>query len=183
MKGFGILIVSLVFALFVSGCATNYADKSQDEVAKGITVKNSEFDSSISYIGPQAMSETRRGLSVDNETVQLLAIQNKKTKATKYIVYARILYSFDWRFYNSVSFSDGNTVPVKQLSQVVDSCTGAGCIHTEEISFPIGLEKLKEKGGFRFRLNSKSDVENIIALPKNYIEGFVGSVQQHEKSA
>jgi len=168
-------------ALVLSGCATNYASKKPEEVAAGITVKNSDFDSVITYIGPQVMSETRRGLFVDNQTVQLAASQDKKTKGIKYAVYVRVLYSFDWRFYNSVSFKDGTTADLKELSQKVNSCTGVGCIHTEEVGFAIELERLN-KGDLEFRLNSKSGAENVLLLPKNYIDGFVQSVRERASS-
>jgi hypothetical protein len=171
-----------VIALSVSGCATNYANKRPAEVGAGITVKNSEFDSAITYIGPQVMSETRRGLFVDNETLQLIAKQDKSTKKIKYGVYVRILYSFDWRFYNTVSFKGGATEDLKQLSQKVDACTGAGCIHTEEVAFPIDLDKLTQ-GELEFRLNSKSGVENVLHVKKDYIDGFVQSVRTRAGSA
>ena len=64
--------ILLGFALSLAGCATNFANVPPLEVSKAIEVKDSTFDSDITYTGPQAMSETRRGLFVDYETVRLL---------------------------------------------------------------------------------------------------------------
>jgi len=182
--GFKRIAVALcAITLGVSGCATNFADKKPEEVAANITVKNSDFDSAITYIGPQVMSETRRGLFVDNQTVQLVASKDKRTKNIKYVVYVRVLYSFDWRFYNSVSFKDGTTAELKEIRRKVNSCTGMGCIHTEEAVFPVNLEQLTKGGDLEFRLNSKTGVENIMRLPKNYIDGFIYSVRARAGSA
>lgn len=167
----------LATTLTLTGCATNYADKKPEEVAAGITVKNSDFDSSITYIGPQAFSTTRRGLFADNETVALTASQDKNTKEFKYAIYVRILYTSDWRFYKSSSFRDGTTTDLRQISQRVNTCTaGVGCAHTEEVGIPVGLDRLTKGSDLEFRLNSTSGVENVIKLPKNYINGFLQSV-------
>ena len=168
----------IAIAITQTGCATNYANKKPEEVAANITVKNSEFDSSITYIGPQAFSETRRGLFVDNETVALAASQDKKTKEVKYAIYARILYTSEWRLYKSASFRDGTTTDIKQISQQVNTCTGVGCIHTEEVGIPVELNRLTTGGDLEFRLNSNSGAENIIKLPQSYIMGFIQSVHE-----
>lgn len=161
----------------LSGCATNYGTVAPSEVSKAIEVKDSSFDADITYTGPQVMSETRRGLFVDNETARLAAVKNKKTGAVNYAVYVRVLYSFDWRFYKSVSFRDGMQAEVKNVSQRVNACTsGGGCIHTEELVFVVDLAKLKAAGDLEFRLNAKNGTENIITLPRGYINGFLNGL-------
>lgn len=178
MKRHQFASVLLATTLTLTGCATNYADKKPEEVAAGITVKNSDFDSSITYIGPQAFSTTRRGLFVDNETVALAASQYKNTKIFKYAIYARILYTSDWRFYKSASFRDSTTTDIKKISQRVNTCTASvGCTQTEEVVIPVGLDRLTKGGDLEFRLNSNSGVENVIKLPESYINGFLQSVR------
>lgn len=176
MKLFQMIAIGAL--LCVSGCASNYANKSADEVAKAMSVRNSEFDSSIRYIAPPARSDTRRGLFEDNQTVQLYASLDKNTKALTYYVYVRVLYSFDWRFYNSVSFTDGTTKPTTEKARKVNSCTGIGCIYTEEIIFPIEYARLASRHGMSFRLNSKKGASNTISLPSNYVDGFILGLQK-----
>jgi hypothetical protein len=169
------ILTTLAFACFLlGGCATNYATAPSSEVSKAIEIKDSSFDSDITYTGPQAFSETRRGLFVDNETVRLAAVKNKTTGAVNFAMYVRILYSFEWRFYNSVSFRDGKQGEIKNVSRQVNSCTaGGGCIHTEEFVFLVGIEQLRSRGNLEFRVNAKNGAENIISIPRTYIDGFL----------
>lgn len=174
----GLLTLAAIAAL--SGCATNFATAPASEVSKAIEVKDFTFDADITYTGPQAFSETRRGLFVDNETVRLAAVKNKKTGAVNFAVYVRVLYSFEWRFYNSVSFRDGKQVDVKNVSRQVNSCTsGGGCIHTEEFVFLMGIDQLRRGGNLEFRANAKNGMENTISIPRTYIDGFLNGLPKN----
>ncbi|MBY4834061.1 MULTISPECIES: hypothetical protein [Burkholderia cepacia complex] len=168
-----VYIFSVVTPVLLSGCATNYGTATSNEVSKSIVVENSSFDAAATYTGPPVISETRRGLFVDNETTRLVATRNKSTGGISYIVYVRVLYSFDWRFYQSVSFRDGAQSEVKPLSRETHACQGMGCLHTEEVAFKIEKSKIASGGDFEFRLNAKSGTQNIIKIPQSYIEGFL----------
>jgi hypothetical protein len=174
-------LTALVFACFLlGGCATNFATAPSSEVSRAIEIKDSSFDADITYTGPQAFSETRRGLFVDNETVRLAAVKNKKTGTVNFAVYVRILYPFEWRFYNSVSFRDGKQGEIRNVSRQVNSCTaGGGCIHTEEFVFLVGMDQLRSRGNLEFRVNAKNGTENIISIPRNYIDGFLNGLPQN----
>lgn len=172
------VLICICFTMF--GCATNFAEVTSAEVSKAIEVKDSTFDTDITYTGPPAFSETRRGLFVDNQTTRLAAVKNKKSRVVTYAVYVQIMYSFDWRFYNSVSLIDGTQLKANSLSQRVNACTaGAGCIHTEELVFVVELDRLKAKGDLVFRVNSKTGVENIITVPNSYITGFLNGLPKN----
>jgi hypothetical protein len=164
--------------LFVTGCATNYGVVPSEEVAGAIEVKDSEFDSSVQFAGPQAFSDTRRGIFVDNEAIRLVAAQDKQTGVVSYGIYVRILYSQGWRFYNSVSFTDATRVEAPNVSREVNGCTGIGCIHTEEFVVPVELSRLEGDGDLVVRVNSRNGVENIISIPRSYIQGFLMSVRE-----
>lgn len=170
-------IILIGVLLSLAGCATNYANVAPSEVAKAIEVTDSSFDADITYTGPQAFSETRRGIFVDYETVRLAVVKNKKSGAVKYGVYVSILYSFEWRFYKSASLRDGTQVQIKNLSRQVNACTsGGGCIHTEELVFIIDPARLRSGGNLEFRLNSTNGTENIITIQRSYIEGFLNGL-------
>ena len=173
-------IIALLITALVTGCATNFANKAPTEVANALMVKNSEFDEKITYIGPQAFSETRRGIFVDNEVIQLIAVKDKKTNQVSYLVYTRIMYSSNWRFYNSISLENGTQLATSQQNRKVNTCTGAGCIFTEEFTFPIDRASLNISGSFKYRANSKSGAENIITINKSYIDGFLLALKRHE---
>lgn len=123
-----------------------------------------------------AFSETNRGLFVDNQTVQLVASRNKATGDVKYAVFVRVLYTSDWRFYQSASFQGGAQKPLRSLSKQTNACQAIGCIHTEEVALDIGRDVLSKGGDLQFRLNSQSGAENVIKVPSSYIAGFIAGL-------
>jgi hypothetical protein len=170
------LLVLPFLLLGLAGCATNYANKTPQQVADAITVKTSEFDSDVTYYGPGISSVTRRGLFEDNERTRIVAKRGKKSSDVSFFVETHVLYSFDWRFYTSASFDDGTSVEVTSLDRQVNGCTGIGCIKTEKLYFPVAYERLsKGSGPLRFRLNSKTG-ENIITIPRTYIDGVMAGI-------
>jgi hypothetical protein len=175
MKTTKLIPLALIVAA-LSGCATNYGAASSSDVSKAMVVKDSSFDAVATYIGPQAFSETSRGLFVDNETAQLVASRNKTTGELKYAVFVRILYTSSWRFYQSASFRDGSQKPLRSLSKQTNACQAVGCIHTEEVALDIDKDLLTKGGDLEFRLNSQSGAENVIKVPSSYIAGFVAGL-------
>lgn len=177
MRGRGnkFAVLALVGVL-LSGCVTNYVNAPAEKVANAVVVSDSEFDSSVAYTGPDIQSVTRRGLFVDNESLRLVALRDKKSNALTYVVQLRILYSFDWRFYSSASFTDGSSVEVKEIDRRTNDCVALGCIHTERVFFLVDFKRLKDsQDGLRFRLNGKNTT-NVITIPRNYINGFMAGL-------
>lgn len=161
------------FSLFVlTGCATNYGSVTPSDVSKAIVIHDSNFDEKSTYIGPQVLSTTRRGLFTDNETVRLVASRDKKTGKISYAVYVMVIYPIEWRFYRTVSFSNGIQQDLKSIGQKSQACGGIGCVLTEEIAFSVEKNIISSGDFFEFRLNSKNGTQNIIKIPRSYIEGF-----------
>lgn len=169
-----VLVVSTTFLL--GGCATNYGAQPSDVVSSAVEIKNSEFDRNIVFVGPPILTETNRGVFTDNETTRLVGVKNKITNEITYHVYVSVLYSFDWRFYNTVSLLGGSVIDVKRISQQVKSCTSIGCIHFEEFSFPISKINLTQPQGLQFRANGSNGFENKITIPPQYVSGFLFNV-------
>jgi hypothetical protein len=169
-----------LFAIAVTGCATNYAEKSAEEVAATVEIKDSEFDSQKIYSARRAFSETKRFPFTDNESVWLAAVRDKKTGVTRYVLAIEVVYTGSWRFYETVSFVGGETATATPLNKQVVTCTsGVGCLQTEAVSIPVSLSTLQAANpSLRFRMNSRSGHENIITLPKPYIEGLLAAARQ-----
>lgn len=165
---------TLAACLLITACATDYAAKPAQETAQQVKVKNSEFDSKVTYIGPEIISETQRGLFMDSQFTRLVIQKDKNSNNLNYIIQSTITYSSKWRFYETVSFKDGTKANLTIRERDVISCS-SGCILKESIQFPITLDKLIDNSDFKFRLNSKSGAENIIVIPKNYIQGVLSS--------
>lgn len=163
-------------ASILGGCATNYGTVSPSEVSQALVVKDSNFDAIATVIGPQSFSETSRGIFTDNETTQLVVSRNKSTGDVRHAVFVRILYTSDWRFYQSVSFSGGEQRPLRSLSKQTNACQAVGCIHTEEVAFDIDRAVLDKGVDLEFRLNSPGGTENVIKLPRNYVTGFIAGL-------
>lgn len=169
-------VIPAIAAVTLAGCATNYANKTPQQVADAITVKASEFDGDVTYYGPGISSVTRRGIFEDNERTRIVAKRSKTASAVSFFVETHVMYSFDWRHYTSASFDDGTSVEATSLDKKVLSCTGIGCIKTEHVYFQVPYDRLaKGNGPLRFRLNGKTG-ENIITLPRAYIDGVVAGV-------
>lgn len=164
--------IYFIILFILTGCATNYGSVSSSEVSNAIVVTNSTFDSAATYTGPQILSETRRGLFTDNEIVRLIASRDKKTEKIYYAIYVQIIYPIEWRFYRSVSFANGAQQDLRSLSQKAQACSGIGCVLTEEVIFNIEKNMIVSGDSFEFRLNSKTGRQNIIKIPRSYIDGF-----------
>lgn len=85
------------------------------------------------------------GLPQGNQDVFLAAEINKRTGATRYLVYGRLIYAGDWRFYSAANFEgvDGpERVEAVPIERKVLSCSGSryggSCMHVERAAFVVG---------------------------------------------
>ena len=167
----------LPLTLLLMSCATNYATKSAAEVGAALETHTSEFDSLVGFRGPPVFSSTRRGLFVDNETTRLAAAKDKKSGKSVVLIEFSIIYPMSWRFYNSVSFQDSTKIEPTEVARSADACGGMGCVFKESFAVPVEVSKLEAPGEFKFRVNSKKGVENVITLQRSYIDGFLQSLR------
>lgn len=174
-------IFTLTIIASITGCATTNSSNTPEDFAKRISIKNSEFDKEITFVGSPIYTVTKRGLFEDNETTRIVAFQSKTTGKVQYSLYISVMYMFDWRFYKSISLKDTTTIQLKSISQKVNFCQSIGCNHTEEMGANIPLETLDSSKDFIFRLNSTSGKENIITIPYTYVAGTLAGIKSNLK--
>lgn len=46
-----------------------------------------------------------------------------------------------------------------------------------EFAVPVAVSRLEAPGAFKFRVNSKKGVENVITLQRSYIDGLLQSLR------
>ena len=177
MKNAKVLMLALALSPLVMSCATNYADKSPSEIGSALTVKDSEFDQDITIGGPPAFTKTRRGIFVDNETTRLVVVKNKTTGVVRIGLYVDIVHSDSWRFYNSISLTDGTRIESSIQNNEIGTCSSLGCVLTEAVVVKLTPEQIPRNQDFKFRVNSRNGVENTIVLPASYIQGFFDAVR------
>lgn len=171
------LIISTVFML--SSCATNAVKMSASEVADKITVKNSEYDSTVLYEGPRIKSDATLSFFESGWVDSWLrTAKSKDTGVASYGVYIVIDYTGSWRYYESASFSGGDSRKLKVLDRRVNSCSNGICNFTEQMLLSLSLEELNASShsGLTFRINGKKltqDQGSKITIPANYISGFI----------
>lgn len=169
-------VVCIAVAL-LGACATNYTNKSPEEISRAVLKKDSEFDAQTTYAGPVLNTKVSRGLFTDYQYVRLVSSVDKKTGAVTHKVAVAINYAGGYRAYGSVSLKGGEARAVTSKRSDIGGCNGIGCMITEEFSFPVTAEDLASAGdGLHFRANAKAGQENILAIPGNYVAGHVAAV-------
>jgi len=173
------LALVLSSVIMSSSCATNAVNMSASDVAGKITVKNSEYDSTILYDGPRIKSEATLSFFESGWISSWLrSAKDKNTGVTSYGVYMVIDYSGNWRYYESASLSGGKSIKLKVIDRRVNSCSNGICSFTEQVLLPLsssGLEAGKSNG-IGFRINGKKLGRNQgsnIVIPAQYIQGFI----------
>lgn len=161
-------------ALAMAGCATNYAQKPAEVVARKVEVRDSARDSFVAYSAPTARQELSDGVFESHADYRLIAKKDRATGAFTYSLFVVVTYAGDWRQYDSVSLPDGRTLPAKALSKRVDSC-GVGCQVNEEVQVDIPPQELAKWAaeGVRIRLNGRLGQYVVLEISRNYVLGFV----------
>ncbi|MFZ5756939.1 MAG: hypothetical protein ACOY3X_08560 [Pseudomonadota bacterium] len=176
MKVRSVCVAALALAL--AGCATNYAAKPPEAIARAVQIKDSAFDAAVTYVGPRLQTKKTRGIFTDYQYAQLRSIKDRKTGSVKHQLYIQVNYTGSWRYYQVVSFKNGHQEALSVIGRDVSSCTGIGCMYTETLGVDVTEEQLLSGGNsFEVRISSKSGHENIVALPENYVTGYFSAIK------
>lgn len=172
-------ILVLAIALVMAGCSTNMANKSPDYIASKVERQDSEFDSSVTYLGPVHSTSQQRGLFSDSQYVRLRAFENKETGKMQYQIYVVVSYVGNWRYYESASFVGGDTVKAAGVNRKVNFCQASGmCSHNEDIIINITPQQLVQAQGkgLKFRVNSRQGINSELSVPAGYVDGFLSAL-------
>lgn len=181
-------ILVFILIILVSGCksAPPVDTLSLQYLYDNSGVTTSEFDRNISIQAIPINDTLSRGLTLDIFTYYLESKVNKKTQSVYHSLVFGIKYNQEWRYYDSLSFSGGETRKSYVIKRDVTSCSGnmfTGCAFHEIVSFPITDSELAEaanNGGLKFRINSKfKNIFTIGFFPTNYIEAQLKHVEEN----
>lgn len=166
--------VLFAVVLAIAGCATNYAQKPAEVVARKVEIRDSARDSFVAYSAPAARQELSDGVFESYADYRLAARKDRATGVFTYSLFVVVTYAGDWRQYDSVSLPGGRTLAAKALSKRVDFC-GAGCQINEAVQVDIPPEELAKwaAGGVQIRLNGRLGQYVVLEISRNYVLGFV----------
>lgn len=179
-----------VLALTLAGCATapmiDYSTTDAGTVAAAVIVKGGKFDA-VTTIEAPAMRERvlkqKSEVSVfdryDSRMVLLRAIKAKGAP-TIHQAYVEVEYSGDtWRFYDSARLAGGKALTIVPVERKVVRCGGvAGCEYRETIGVLLKEGDLQGSGDLEFALKTRSAGDDVITLPRSYIDGFLAAVNR-----
>jgi len=166
-----LLILSLVIA--ITGCAgAQYTVKDPTDkaaVASKIYEVKSEFGEHKIY-GPVIKGEFGGLLHNDKILLQLM-----KTENNNYYLRVHNLHSQrGWKFIQSITTLEKQTVELQELSRETLMCMSSGCSFIE-IGF-APLQKHQHLSGnkdLKVRINAKRWGTQVMTVPKQYIQAFM----------
>lgn len=164
-----ILLVALLF--FLSSCAGSHTVSDpfdKNAVANKIYESHSEFGEHRIY-GPVIKKDFGNILIGDWVSVQLM-----KTENNNYYIRIYNMYGGKWKFLESITTLDKETIVLKDISRELTSSCNPVCYYTE-IGF-AQLDKMKYLQGnkdLKIRINCQKGRHNVITIPKQYIQAFM----------
>jgi len=182
-------IISALFLVTVTGCASMYEDRSMPaasatptipridinnvhDVKRSVTIKRDDFKKTTTYISPE--------IGHDGTSTFLRSWKNDKEADARYQIYVTTVYDDEWRFYDTAYDSNGNRLDVVVIDRDVlkGGCSQYGCAHTEDVAFNVKKEYLEKniQSGITFKLNGRTVKAEIIqSIPGSFIEGFLSA--------
>lgn len=164
-------IVLAIITIAVSACSivprVNLND--QVSVSQNISVSRDDFEKITSYDGPNAAT-TDAGY----DFVRLRAIKMDGYKGYLYQIYVNDYYRGEWRFYDSATDSNGNSLETILFDRKTRVCSSDTCSHTEQLGIMVSKEYLEsnQNSGVKFRISGKRGSE-VFYIPPGYIKGFL----------
>ena len=144
MKRF--LLIAALVACSANAAALDLTD---------ITVKNSEFDSSVRYAGPNL---TNKVSASDQLFSELQVRKDKTTGAMIWTVALGANYIGAWRYYDNASLSGGKLIQAIRADRTVGSCTYGPCDLQESIWLRLDQDDVRKglADGLKLRWNARS---------------------------
>ena len=177
-------LIILCMAIFaVQGCASNYKkyeSYAPDKISSEVVISTSDFHDKVSFSGPEIrVAHKTNGFFNYATEVRLTAARDRKTGDIGYAIYSLILYTRDWRYFESLTFLNKKTVSSNVMDRKVRGCTSAGCTFEEKLLTPITLEQLAGDEDVRFQINSQRGAHAEARIPRSYIIGFLSRVASY----
>lgn len=182
-------LLAATIVLAVTGCTSappiDYATMDPVGVAAATTVKGSKFDKVTSIEGPAI--KTRRklpsapGQMVDHYESRWVFLRGAVAKGTPttHSVYVEIQYEGNgWKFYDGANFEGGVRATFLPIARKVVDCYPSLCTYSEAFAVLLREADVRGKGDIEFALRSRSGTDDVITLPRNYINGYLSAVDR-----
>lgn len=180
----------VLLATALAGCATtppsiNYATMDPAAVTAATTVNGSKFDKTLRVEAPAITTRTKLpsapGQMVDyyeNRAVFLRGVM-AKSAPTMHSAYVEVVYEGKgWRFYQGANFVGGERATFLPIERKLIDCYPSLCKYSETFAVVLRESDVRGNGDIEFRLNSRTAGEDIITLPRNYINGYLAAVDR-----
>jgi hypothetical protein len=121
----------------------------------------------------------------------LRSVIDNKTGQKSFQVYAWIIYSGRWRYYETVDYrtmSGPASVPVTGIGRETANCAVGDCLYTERIAFPVDEELLRRLAAtnvpgkptiWPYKLIAKTGPDFAGGLSSAEIAGFLAKVDEY----
>lgn len=165
------MAIGMAAALVLSGCATNYRDKTPAEVAQATRVHESEYSESRIYLAPPVTGNPVMGMTYE---AQLAAIQSKKDGSITHALRVKWSYlSHAWMFFSNATLPGPIPLETVSTNREVYSCRSSRCSYYESTSAVVPLEILANaSAGLKVRFSSQQGAV-MVELPANYVLGYL----------
>ena len=145
-----------------------------------IRVKNSEFDSSVRYAGPDVSSNVK----VTGSTLLVTELQVQRDKATGALSWVVVLganYIGAWRFYDNASLSGGKLIQASRVNRAVGSCSYGSCDLQESVWLRLDQDDVRKgmADGLKMRWNARSGYGSFeVELPQAYFAAMAEAAKR-----
>lgn len=165
------MFFTVLAAVLLSGCATDYRNKTPTEVAQATRVHESEYSESRIYLAPPVTGNPVMGMTYE---AQLAAIQSKKDGSITHALRVKWSYlSHAWMFFSNATLPGPIPLETVSTNREVYSCRSSRCSYYESTSAVVPLEILANAStGLKVRFSSQQGAV-MVELPANYVLGYL----------
>lgn len=178
-----------ILAMFTSGCVSNYATMSANEITQAVNIRNIPKENQISYVGPTIIKEETLNLITDYHYYHLQSSHNLKNDVVKHLFNVRIANTTGrYRTYTSANFDNGDPAKLNELRRY-ERCRAPGgrggkgafteCFHEQTLGIPLTEDFLRAfaERGFTLQVDAKGGHKSYIKLPADYIQGYLKALE------
>ena len=178
-----------ILALFVSGCFSNYATMSANEITQAVKIKDMPKETQISYVGPTIIKEETLNLITDYHYYHLQSWRDRQTDSLRHQFTFRIANTTGrYRTYTAANFDNGQPAIMTELKKY-ERCRVPGsrgrkggfteCFHEQTMGVPLTGDFLKAFAdkGFTLQVAAKDGHKSYIKLSADYIQGYLNALE------
>lgn len=164
--------------LTLSGCAPrviNWADP--QETASRIQTNYDQFKKVTTITGPNCAPNPQE----DALMIRAWKLESGRIELQIYVsdeyTYEIMRSGIGWRFYSIAHDSEGQQLPVVQISRAANWCGRYNCSYLEVVGVTVTREYLEahETSGITMKISGKGG-EHIVTIPGPYIQAFLKQI-------